>query len=621
MKKIYRFIALLSGILLPLTSCNFLDVNPNLGISEDEVFSKWSNYYSYFKQVYDGNGRSNIKVGYPLFVDQQQYRFAWVATTDAADNGRVVRAQTIKLGTMGENAGEWVNNTSRCPIVYGSLHVIRVVNKCIENIDRLQDGMVVEVKDMLAQCYFLRAYAHFNLCRWYGGFPYLDHALGADDDWDLPRLSSYDTYVECAKDFQKAYEIFKELNIMRRDGAPGTPGHLRTDEDMGWPAGCAALAMKSRALLYAASPLSNTSGNVDAWKAAAEAAAEALTVCLANGYALLDMADWTKNTLGAAYTNEHIWAWNYGSSGNVDDWSGILARFQNDYGATGGITPTQNFIDRYETLDGDILTPGSASRQRAINLRHFNEQDPYSNLDPRFYQTIVYDGCLGNKGMSTIPINIYYDPSSGVWPTTILAGAAISWTTGVPWGSNDAAGYTNTGYYCQRYWNGRAYSGGLQRTDPLVRLAELYLNYAEAVNEAYGPSGTAGTVSLSAESAVNIIRTRAGMPDVLPEYLTSADKFRERIQNERCVELAFEGNHYYYDIRRWKIAPTTMGQTLYGMYIEKVPVSETYPNGKKYTRMALPNNRQCTWKDEMYYLPFSTEEMNKMKNFKENPVW
>ena len=96
---------------------------------------------------------------------------------------------------------------------------------------------------------------------------------------------------------------------------------------------------------------------------------------------------------------------------------------------------------------------------------------------------------------------------------------------------------------------------------------------------------------------------------------------RERIRNERCVELAFEGHHYYHDIRRWMIAPQKMTATLTGMYIEKTDVSEQYPKGRIYTRRAIPQNRQSSWKDAMYYIPLPTEEANKMKNFVNNEIW
>ena len=94
-------------------------------------------------------------------------------------------------------------------------------------------------------------------------------------------------------------------------------------------------------------------------------------------------------------------------------------------------------------------------------------------------------------------------------------------------------------------------------------MAELYLNYAEAANEAYGPDGSAGGLSMTALDAVNEVRNRAGMPDVLDKFTGSAPLLRERIRNERCVELAFEG-HRLFDIRRWRIAEQVMNGEVYG---------------------------------------------------------
>ena len=221
-------------------------------------------------------------------------------------------------------------------------------------------------------------------------------------------------------------------------------------------------------------------------------------------------------------------------------------------------------------------------------------------------------------------INIHYDPSTGTYPMTVINSQSRQF--GIAWGSMDSksTGYSNTGYYINKWWNGGYGSGTASRTehnDPLIRMAELYLNYAEAVNEVSGPQGTAGGLSLTALEAVNKVRNRIGMPDVLDKFTGSAPLLRERIRNERCVELAFEGHHYYHDIRRWMIAPQKMTATLTGMYIEKTDVSEQYPKGRIYTRRAIPQNRQSSWKDAMYYIPFPTEEANKMKNFVNNEIW
>ena len=111
------------------------------------------------------------------------------------------------------------------------------------------------------------------------------------------------------------------------------------------------------------------------------------------------------------------------------------------------------------------------------------------------------------------------------------------------------------------------------------------------------------------------------MPDVLPEFAASKEKLRDRIKNERTIELCFEGAHYFHDIRRWKDAPAVMGGTVMRVDVEKVPVSTTYPTGYKYTRLPLSADRQVRWKEAMYYFPFNTEDMYKMKNFVSNEVW
>jgi starch-binding outer membrane protein, SusD/RagB family len=142
-----------------------------------------------------------------------------------------------------------------------------------------------------------------------------------------------------------------------------------------------------------------------------------------------------------------------------------------------------------------------------------------------------------------------------------------------------------------------------------------------ADNEAYGPNakGVPGA-TLSAVDAINLIRARAGMPDVNAAYTGSTDAFRPRIKNERNVELSFEG-HYYSDIRRWMDLQAVMSSTLYAMIAEKVTVNTTYPTGYKYARTPLSADRQPVWKPQMYYLPFNNADALKMKNFVPNPVW
>lgn len=606
--------------MMSVSSCSsFLDVDPDLGLTEDEVFTTYKNYTSYFDYIFGWENRSrNIYQAYPMFVNFNTRRFPFEATTDASDTGRRIRAQTeIKVCKLSQETcddftfGSY-NNGAYNPLCLAMFKILRIANRTIENIDRLTDATPVQKADLLGQAYFVRAYAHFALCRFCGGMPYITSSTY--ENWDLPRLSNYDTYLNCVSDFDKAYNYFVEAKKVRRDPLPGVSGHL-TGTDLERPSGCAAKAMKARALLYAASPLSNQNGTSD-WVAAAEACGEALNLALQYQYSLLPLSEYTDNFYGKTSTDETIWGWaNYMSAGYS---TAIYSYPQNGTPGSSGICPTQNFVDKYETLDGDPLNT-EEDRQKAISKGTYNEQDPYSNRDPRFELTIVHDG--SKTPYVEGAINIYYDPVKKTWPRTSISGKTSAF--GVKWGTNSTTGGTSTGYYCRKQWRGSYAKTDVAyyKLDPLVRLAELYLDYAEAVNEAYGPNGKSSNCNLTAVEAINIIRRRVEMPDIKTEYTADKDVFRERIQNERCVELAFEGMHYYYDIRRWKTAPECMTKTLYGMYVTSCDVDAEHPNGRNYERRAIPDNRQCTWKDCMYYWPFPDSQANKMVNFVNNAKW
>lgn len=630
MKKIiYFIIALVAGF----SSCTYLDISPDLGMSEEDVFSKYKEFKSFLDAAYDGTGKqaskSNIAYlnllygSFPLRLDANDYRYTFITMTDLADCGRQnMRSQTTKLGVLGEN-NHFVDD--RMPIFEAMFRCIRVANKCIEKIDMIQDGTKEDIEDLLGQAYFIRAWSHMTLCNYFGGMPYLDHALQADEDFDLPRETAIVTYQKAAEDFKTAYEHFAAAGRVRRDPGPGQPGHL-SNSQQNRPNGVAAMALRGRCLLFAASPLNNKTGDVKLWQDAAVANAEALALAEQYQYELLPWEKWDNNTWGAAYSNEQLWAWNYGAIKA----SGAVVRNWLPYAATnykngGGVMPTQGAVDMYETIWGDPLYY-EAERDAAYaktgegvagpdgQLHHYYEQNPYQNRDPRMSKIIIYDGMTVRKGTSGKPINIYYNGKS--WPATSLNGKNRSF--GYPWNSQNLAA-TSTGYYYGGRWDGNYVSANYQVTDPLIRLAEVYLSYAEATNEAYGPTGTAGGSSMTALDAVNKIRARAGMPNVQERFTTSKDALRPRIQNERNVEFMFEGHHYYIDERRWCIAAERMKAPLMGMYIESVPASTTYPNGKKYTR--TPINYQASWKDAMNYFFLPNEEATKLKNFVNNEMW
>ena len=615
------------------TSCHYLDLDEETtSLTEEQVFATYSRAKSFLD-----NAIARTPFAFPFRIDIIFiYGGALQTQTDAADTGSPSSPaiSEFKRCNLSETTIERYSHIDGSATSGGNLQMsynmwrmIRQANKAIENFDRMIDGTETERNEYLGDAYFMRALGHFNLCRYFGGVPYLDHVLQADESWDLPRESAHATYVKAAEDFLKAYEYLNAAGYSRRN----TPSNLNTGSStLELPNGCTALALRARALMYAASPLNNENGSAD-WQAAADASAYALSVALENGFTLQPLENYTDLYYRTTTTNETIWPY-IASRANTDQEistiiPSILARGTGVPSMTGyGIHPTQNFVDRFETLDGYPLQT-EAQRAEAIAAGSYNDQAPYRNRDPRFDMVVIHDGSPAHSQARITSsggcYNIYYDSSSKSWPRTTINGLNV--TLGVDWDSQPMAseGYTNTGYYSKRYYDG-SFSGSHTIVDPMVRLAELYLNYAECVNEAYGPSGRVSTysnVGLTAVEAVNVIRSRVGMPNVRDTYTGSTEAFRERVRNERCVELAYESNHYWFDIRRWKIAPELMTRTLEGMMVETCTPDEEHPLGKKYTRRALSSFRQGVWKDCMYVLPFSHNEEITMTEFKNNAPW
>jgi hypothetical protein len=597
------------------TGClnEYLDRAPDAGLTETEVFSKYANFKSYFYSVYNGSN-FNIRCHYPLHWCMNSQKLTLEELTDMCDKTRIQRAQPIKLGT-GSEATHWIGyaeadanypNNARVPNTWKS---IRVCNMALEKVHLIQDCTEAERNDLIAQAYFVRAFCHFELFRLYGTLPYIDKVLGADDEWDVVPEDDYVFLRKCADDYQTAYEYFDKAGTVRRD-PPSGAGNL-ADANQDKPNGVAALAMKGRVLLYAASPLNNPSGDLQRWEDAAEASAVALNVALAHGYKLLPKADYSKNFYGNKYTNEQLWAYSTGSTTNYN--AATIQSFvgysfsNNSYAA--GQCPTQNFVDKFETADGWPLNTED-QRAAATAAGKYNEQNPYVNRDPRFENAVIYNGCT-HQGYT--PASLYVNPDGSKPSGSLLT---------YPQSASD--GITETFYY-ERKRTGPLSNKGNQNvmlTDPIIRLAEVYLNYAEAANEAWGPAGKAPSAALTAVEAVNVVRERVEMPAVKDEYCAGKDVFRDRIKNERAVELCFEGNHYFCDIRRWMDAPAIGRSVLYGMRATKVDVSSQYPTGFRYERFALPANRQIAWKnDGMYWFRFQDSDLLKMSNYTPKMDW
>ncbi|MCM1177322.1 MAG: RagB/SusD family nutrient uptake outer membrane protein [Clostridium sp.] len=420
---------------------------------------------------------------------------------------------------------------------------------------------------------FLRALYYFELVERYGGVPVLERTYGVDDDYSgIGR----NTLEECIGFIvNECDDIAPELPAVKESGETGrvTKG--------------AALALKSRALLFAASDLFNDPswaggydhpelismpGDVDRkdrWDAAAQAAKAVLDLSEAR-YTL--MTSYPDIFLKSYSNNEAIFVRRYGSSYSFEE-SNYPIGFDK---GNSGTTPSQNLVDAFETKTGkrfDWSNPDMAG-------------DPYANRDPRLAYAIITNG------------SSFKDRTMEIFE-----------------GGRDGKGIVNatrTGYYLRKYVDPDAnllQGRGTVHAWIIFRLAEMYLNYAEAMNEAYGPSDAHG-YGMTAIEALNKIRQRKGvdMPAV-PSTVTK-DEMRERIRNERRVELAFEG-HRMFDVRRWMIAEETLGAPLRGVDIRQN--SQTYI----YTPQIVENR---TFETRMYLFPIPQSDLN-ISGWPQNPLW
>lgn len=435
---------------------------------------------------------------------------------------------------------------------------VRAANLALENLDKVT-GNDAKKQRLKGEVYFLRAFVYHDLLRFYGtktvategGVPLLDKTLKPGDNFKIPRAGYSETVDFIIKDIDAAMPLLPNKNETVEGRA--TKG--------------AAMALKSRVLLYA-----------ERWAEAATAARAVMTIT--PGYSLFPDYE---NIFLTKNNSEIIFAKKYNAPAVVHGAGGPGAPGFNTvnlpaygtFGGWGGTNPTQNLVDAYEGTDGRPIASSTV----------YNAADPYKNRDPRFYATVLHNGSV----------------FSGK-PVETFDGGANSKAAG-PDG-------TNTGYYLRKFLDPRPekvanlYPSTSDQDWIFFRYAEVLLNYAEAQNEAAGPDATV-------YNAINMLRTRPGvnMP-ALPVGL-SKDEMRQRIRNERRVELAFE-EHRFFDVRRWGIAKQVLNGPAQGMKITKTGNTFTY------TRFTFENR---VFLDKMIVLPIPQAEIDKNPAAKQIAGW
>ncbi|KAA9038659.1 RagB/SusD family nutrient uptake outer membrane protein [Ginsengibacter hankyongi] len=407
---------------------------------------------------------------------------------------------------------------------------------------------------MIGEVKTLRAFSYFRLTSFFGGVPLITQPFTLNDSFDLPR----NTYEECMDFVTK--ELDEAINLLPL---------AYTAKDQGRITKGAAMAIKSRVLLYAASPLNNPQNDLSKWQKAADAAKAVIDL---NKYQLYP--DYKKMFLSSnAFNSEMIWARPFNHIADPEGVGIELRFYSNGFNGYGQIEPLQNLVDQYETVNGKLPADDPA----------YNPQDPYVNRDPRFYATILYDGA----------------PFKGRQIETFLPGGKDSKDGALsPWNTSE------TGYYARKYIDesitNPSYTNASDPQWPFVRYAEMLLNYAEAEFHL-------GNEDICREY-INLVRNRPGVN--MPPVTESGDALLKRLENEDFIEFAFEG-HRYFDVRRWEIAPIVLNVPAKGMLITKDA------NGNKNYKIFTVEQRHFNSKN--YLVPIPQSEIDKDTKLIQNP--
>ncbi|GHV09879.1 carbohydrate-binding protein [Bacteroidia bacterium] len=544
--KLYHWICIVV-MTTGLFGCDeFLDRAPGLNLDEDKVFSTYETAYRFHADIY-----SNLRKGFNILGSFQPVPLA-CASDEAEGSSGWHSSNNLNTG-----AYDGIDD-----VLFNDYEGIRKANLFLSKTSVIPFPDEETKKHLLGEVYFLRAFYFHDVIKRYGGMPLLnDIILYPNDKLNVPR-SSYKTCVEAIlADLEKAIPMLP-YSVGSNESGRATKG--------------AAMALKARLLLYAASPLwNNEFTNADKWQLAANAALDVIDLKEngTNVYALYNTGaganDYEQQFFVRPPDNREVIFW-YNDEPKKFDADEIMVWAPSGEGflGAGAVWPTQNFVDLYETKNGKTIDEDS----------EYNPLQPCENRDPRFYRTILYNGAVWQD----------------VTVETFVGGKHRLKTTDC-----------RTSYYVRKYLPESVRSTASTASYhnwQFMRLAELYLNYAEAINEAEGPG--------KAYWYINEIRNRSGMPD-LPGSLTQA-QMRERIKRERAVELAFE-EHRWWDVRRWMEGDKYFNGAFYGMDIVK------NADGTFTSNRVVFETRVFTSKMNLYPIPIS--EMNKNDRYVQNQGW
>ncbi|WP_415160203.1 RagB/SusD family nutrient uptake outer membrane protein [Parafilimonas sp.] len=458
------------------------------------------------------------------WTDNSMTGFSWSTSANAARTKATITSNTVFSYNWGggyQKSSSWLN----WDYLYTA---IRKCNVFIAGLDAssLDDSYK---EQRLGEAKVLRAYFYHIVWMLYGGGP----IITVPDN----RAEDGDSIYHARATFDENYAFLEEELTEAADLLPDNSGN----DGGGRVTKGAALTLRGWIELFYASPLYNTSNDLTRWAAAA--ATNKLVMQL--GYSLYPTYDELFLTTGGnSNNNEGIFYREYlglKAGSTITNYQGP-AYVGQQWLSWGGSTPTQELVDDYAMANGKAITDAGSG---------YDAQNPYASREPRFRQSILYNGNTFN--------GVEYISAVGSGYNEIDL--------------SDATDQTNTGYAMKKCIDTTVnifdWGGPSSQTYYYFRYAEVLLNYAEAENEAEGPDA-------SVYDALDQVRTRAGIPTFSEIYPNvSQDSMRQLIRRERRVELAFEGKRYF-DLLRWKIAEDNLNHVMHGTKVTPTSSGYTY---------------------------------------------
>lgn len=641
---------MMAGVTLFSASCtDYLDKSADSDVSADAAWQNYTNFQGFVEEIYNcipDKANCNWTVSFNWGEDEMLSTNANGYVGPQLDLGNFWAWQTAGMNWFYQSGNNSTSTDRMSHSIWGhAWYCIRKANMGIANIDKMVNATQEQKNLILGQLHFFRAWWHFECMMYLGGLPYVSSVLDGTDVPHLKRLSFQECADKCAEDFRLAADY---LPIDWDDTSTGqsTSGHndRRINKIM-------ALGYLGKVYLWSASPLMEHDAmigagdltykyNIDRCKKAADALGE-----------LLQLVEDGKTQYALA-TFDYKDIYNHETVGDKNSsYSGIFNTQNQSFHIPGGTetifhggigSQPEAAIWRYgpswgpiNLCEGDIChSPTANYINYAYGMANglpiddpesgFDPTHPFKDRDPRFYHDIVFDGIRYiTSAFSAEEAPVYEAYRYANFAENVTEGSYMMDNSG-----------SRTGYLTQKLasknhnkWDGgRDWGNGTACEVPYMRLADIYLMYAEACAAIDGYKGKSTKFSKNAEEAINTLRERVGAGHVNTKFRDNKNKFMDEVRRERACELAFEG-HRFCDLQRWLLLTEYPYNIKTKQVFNRVENLDWYKNPENDPKDAEVSN----WGEEVivnrkytvrnYWFPFFKKDVSIYADFYQNPGW